>query len=663
MPRPIPTDDTTRLAIAGAPFDTLFPAQFSGREAIGAVTELNLRATGATPAIALSGLTGQHATLSLKWSDSPRLIDAVCTRAAQLPSTVEGSHYALELRSWLWLLTLASNNRIFQGKTSQQIVEAVFGGHGATDFSFSLTGTYEAREYCVQYAETDFAFVSRLCEEEGWFYFFQHENGKHTLVVADHNDAFATLPGSAATLTYTSGHTGERESGQILYCELVEQSVTGVFASSDYAYLTPTSQLFSQAEAVSDGPKVYEYPGRYQTSSAAASITKRRIDELRSGARLLIGESDCRALLPGYKFTLSDHESTDANIEWVVASVVHDASHDTYRNRFEAFPATTEYRPARATPRPVMPTQTATVVGKAGEELWTDQYGRVKVQFHWDRDGKNDENSSCWVRVAQPWASKRFGMQFMPRIGDEVVITFVDADPDRPLITGSVYNGANQPPYTLPDNQTQSGIKTSSSKGNAGFNELRFEDKQDNEEVSMQAQKDLNVKVLNDAAWTIGHDETRTIQHARTHTVKEADDTLVVESGNRSATVKTGNETVDIAGTRTVKAGGDETRSVGGNLVHTVSGNFTLNVDGNLTIKVGGSLTLQSTGDLSAKTDSSMSHQAALSLTNQAGTSLTNKSDGTLSNEAQSVSNKAGLEQTVDGGGLLTVKGGIVKIN
>ena len=380
--RPIPTDDTTRLAIAGAPFDTLFPAQFSGREAIGAVTELNLRATGATPAIALSGLTGQHATLSLQWSDTPRLIDAVCTRAAQLPSTVEGSHYALELRSWPWLLTLASNNRIFQGKTTQQIVEAVFNGHGATDFSFSLTGTYEAREYCVQYAETDFAFVCRLCEEEGWFYFFQHENGKHTLVVADHNDAFATLPGAAATLTYTPGHTGKRESGQILYCELVEQSVTGVFASSDYAYLMPTSQLFSQAEAVSDGPKVYEYPGRYQTSSTAASITKRRIDELRSGARLLIGESDCRALLPGYKFTLSDHESTDANIEWVVASVVHDASHDIYRNRFEAFPATFEYRPARVTPRPVMPTQTATVVGKAGEELWTDQYGRVKVQFH-----------------------------------------------------------------------------------------------------------------------------------------------------------------------------------------------------------------------------------------------------------------------------------------
>jgi type VI secretion system secreted protein VgrG len=310
-----------------------------------------------------------------------------------------------------------------------------------------------------------------------------------------------------------------------------------------------------------------------------------------------------------------------------------------------------------------MHTQTATVVGKAGEELWTDQYGRVKVQFHWDRDGKNDENSSCWVRVAQPWASKRFGAQFLPRVGDEVVVTFVDGDPDRPLITGSVYNGANQPPYVLPDNQTQSGIKTSSSKGGEGFNELRFEDKQDSEEVFMQAQKDLKVNVLNDAAYTIGHDETRTIQHARTHTIKDGDDSLVLESGNRGMNVKTGNETVDIAGTRTIKVGGDEKRTVGGNLTETVTGNYTLSVDGDLTIKVSGTLVIQSVGDLTAKTDGSMTQQAAMSLTNRAGTSLSNKSDGTLSNEGQSVTNKGALEQTIDGGGLLTVKGGIVKIN
>jgi len=662
MSRPVPTDDTTRIGIAGAPFDALFPASFAGREALSAVSELNVRASGAAPPVALSGLTGQHATLSLVWGDTPRLLDALCTRASQLPSTADGSHYALELRSWPWLLTLAANNRIFQGKTTRQIIEAVFGGHGATDFAFNLTGSDETREYCVQYAETDFAFVSRLCEEQGWFYFFQHGKGKHTLVIADNNDAFASLPG-AATLPCAAAGSGHRETGQILYCEVVEETVTGIFASSDYAYLTPAAQLYSQAEADASAPAVYEYPGRYQTDAAASAVTKRRVDALRNAKRRLVGESDCRALAPGGRFTLSGHESADANVAWVVSSVVHDANHSGYRNRFEAFPADSDWRPPRVTRRPSMPTQTATVVGKQGEELWTDQYGRVKVQFHWDRDGKNDEHSSCWIRVAQPWASKRFGAQFMPRVGDEVVVTFVDADPDRPLITGSVYNGANLPPYTLPGNQTQSGIRTSTSKGGAGFNELRFEDKQDSEEVFLQAQKDLNVNVLNDAGWTIGHDETRTIQHARTHTVKEGDDTLVVEQGNRSVTVKAGNESIDINGTRTVKTGGNETRTVGGNLEQTVSGNLTLTVDGNLTIKVGGTLTLQSSGNLSAKSEGSIALAAALSLTNQAGTSLTNKSDGTLSNEAQSVTNKGAVEQTVDGGGMLTVKGGIVKIN
>jgi type VI secretion system secreted protein VgrG len=662
MSRPSPSGEASRLLVGGAPFDALLAVRMSGREAIGETVELRLQATGSSSPLVLADLPGKHATVSLVSGSEPRLIDAVCTRAAQQPATVEGNHYTLELRSWPWLLTLASNNRIFQGKSTQQIIEAVFNGHGMSDFSFSLTGTDETREYCVQYAETDFAFISRLCEEEGWFYFFRHENGRHALVIADNNDAFAALPG-ASIIPYTPGQGGARESGQILRCELVQQSATGVFASSDYACLTPASMLFSQAQASPGDPTVYEYPGRYQASAAASAITKRRMDELRTGVRQLIGESDCRALMPGYKFTLSGHESEEANIAWVVKSVVHEASHETYRNRFEAFPAATPYRPARATRRPVMHTQTATVVGKTGEELWTDQYGRVKVQFPWDRDGKNDENSSCWVRVAQPWASKRFGAQFMPRIGDEVVVTFVDGDPDRPLITGSVYNGANLPPYVLPDNQTQSGIKTSSSKGGAGFNELRFEDKQDNEELFMQAQKDLTVNVLNDATHTIGHDETRTIQHARTHTIKDGDDSLVLESGNRSMNVKTGNETVDVAGTRTIKITGDEKRTVGGNLTETVTGNYTLSVDGDLTIKVGGALVIQSVGDLTAKTDGSLTQQAAMSLTNRAGTSLSNKSDGTLSNEGQSVTNKGALEQTIDGGGLLTVKGGIVKIN
>ena len=662
MDRPVSTDTKARISLSGSAFGSMFPARLEAREALDTPATLSLRVLGSLPAAAPGTMTGNHATVSLVWGDTPRLIDAVCTRAARLPSTVDASHFALELHSWPWLLTLSRNHRVFQGKTAQQIIEAVFAGHGMTDYTFSLTGTAATREWCVQYEESDFTFVSRLCEEEGWFYFFRHATGTHTLVIADSNDAFVALPGNA-TLNCTSGTSAARETAQILYCEIVEDTAAGLFAHTDYAWPTPAAQLYSQAQASPDGPTVYEYPGHYTTSDSGSTLAKQRVDALRATARLLVGESDCRALTPGYRFTLAGHEDESANVEWVVRSVTHEADHDQYRNRFEAFPAATTWRPARTTQRPRMPTQTATVVGKSGEEQWTDQYARVKVQFHWDRDGKNDEQSSCWIRVAQPWASKGFGMQFMPRVGDEVVVTFVDADPDRPLITGSVYNGANLPPYTLPDNQTQSGIKTNTSKGGNGFNELRFEDKQDNEEVFLQAQKDLNANVLNDAGWTIGHDETTTIKNARTHTVKGGDDTLVVEQGSRSMTVKTGDETVDIKGARTVKAGGDETRTVGGDLAQTVTGNMTLTVDGNLTIKVSGTLTLQSGGNLSAKSDASITQQAAMSLTNQAGTSLTNKSDGTLSNEAQSVTNKGAVQQTVDGGGMLVVKGGIVKIN
>ncbi|VWC49499.1 Rhs element Vgr protein [Burkholderia lata] len=652
----------SRLLFIGVPFESFLVVTLEGREAVSDGVELRVHVTGDAVPVALASLIGKQATLSLAWGDAPRQINAVCTRAAQLPSTGEGCHYELELRSWPWLLRLASSNWIFQGKTTQQIVEAVFNKHGATDYSFSLTGHYAPREYCVQYAETDFAFVCRLFEEEGWFYYFRHENGKHTMTIADSNDGFSSLPG-ITQIEYIHGRSGRIETGRILYCKLVRQTTTAAWTSSDFAYLTPASQLFSQARASADGPVLYEYPGCYQTSAAGSTVAKRRIDELQADAFRLSGDSDCRVLTPGYRFTLSGHESDDANIEWVVLDVTHEATHDAYLNRFDAIPGDTPFRGARKTRRQFMPTQTATVVGKGGEAMWTDKYGRVKVQFHWDRDGQFDENSSCWIRVAQSWAGKSFGAQFMPRVGDEVVVTFINGDPDRPLITGSVYNGVNLPPYALPDNQTQSGIKTRTSEGGAGFNELRFEDRKDNEEVFLQAQKDLKVNVLNDAAWTIDHDETSTIGNARTHTVKQGDDMLFVEQGNRSSTVKTGNETVEIAGTRTVKAGGNEQREVGGNFEQTVSGDYTLTVDGNLTIKVMGTLTLHSTGDLNAKTDGSMTHQAALSLVNKAGASLTNKSDGALSNEGLSVSNKGSAEQTVDGGALLTVKGGIIKMN
>ncbi|WP_271407780.1 type VI secretion system Vgr family protein [Pseudomonas sp. Q1-7] len=665
-----PADTATSLSLTASSLAELYPERLSGKETLNDLDSLVLDGYSATT-LTLTGGVATHVTATLHNDANQRPLDALVAEIHQLPADATAERYQLVLRPWLWWLTLASNNRVFQNKSTSDIVTGIFSDHGFTDFKLSLSGSYSPREYCVQYGETDFAFVSRLLEEEGIFWFFTHEDGKHTLVLGDSNDAFAQIP-NGPKLSYLGQAIGVRELHGVRSGQVCLQAVAGVYSATDYEFTTPTTSLYSQAEAVAGPRTVYEHPGGYTAKARGDSLSKQRVDALRSQEKRFIGESDCRWLVPGHWFTLDGHDDASLNIDWVVTSVTHEASHEHYRNRFEAIPKATSYRPPRTTPKPRMHTQTAIVVGKSGEEIWTDQYGRIKIQFPWDRDGKNDETASCWVRVVLPWSGKGFGMQFIPRIGQEVIVTFIDGDPDRPLVTGCVYNGDNTLPYALPDNQTQSGIKTNSSKGGGGFNELRFEDKKDAEEVFLQAQKDLKVNVLNDSTATIGHDETLTVQNARTRTVKDGDETITLEKGKRTVTIQTGSDSLDVKDARTVKVGADQTHSTGGNYSHTVSGNYELTVDGNLTIKVSGTLTLQSSGDLTAKSDQNLTTQAGMaltdkagtSLTNQAGTSLDNKAGTTLTNDAGvSLTNKASAEQTVDGGGMLTIKGGLVKVN
>ncbi|WFC62538.1 type VI secretion system tip protein VgrG [Pseudomonas sp. REST10] len=668
MPRP--TDTNTSLSLSASALTDLYPQTLSGEEALNALGSLTLNGDSAT-ALTLSSAVATHITATLHNDANQRPLDALVAEIRQLPADATADRYQVVLRPWLWWLTLASHNRVFQNLATSDIVTTIFKAHGFTDFKLSLSGSYEPREYCVQYGETDFAFVSRLLEEEGIFWFFTHEAGKHTLVLGDSSDAFVQIP-NGPKVPYLGQGMGQRELHGIRSAQYSVQAVSGVYSATDYAFTTPTTSLYSNAEAVAGPLSMYEHPGGYIAKARGDALTKQRVDGLRSQEKRLIGESDCRWLVPGHWFTLTGHDDASLNIDWVVTAVTHDASHEHYRNRFEAIPKATAYRPPRLTPKPRMHTQTAQVVGKSGEEIWTDQYGRIKIQFPWDRDGKNDETSSCWVRVVLPWSGKGFGMQFIPRIGQEVIVTFIDGDPDRPLVTGCVYNGDNTLPYALPDNQTQSGIKTNSSKGGGGFNELRFEDKKDAEEVFLQAQKDMKVNVLNDSTATIGHDETLTVQNARTRTVKEGDESITLEKGKRTVTIQTGSDSLDVKDSRTVSVGADQTHSTGGNYSHKVSGNYELTVDGNLTIKVTGTLTLQSSGDFTAKSDKNLTTQAGMaltdkagtSLTNQAGTSLDNKAGTTLTNDAGvSLTNKAAAEQTVDGGGMLTIKGGMVKVN
>ncbi|MGD8216755.1 type VI secretion system tip protein TssI/VgrG [Pseudomonas thivervalensis] len=669
MPRS--TDSNTTLSLTAATLSALYPESLSGEERLNALGSYILNGINDGASLDLTTAVASHVTTTLHKDALLRPLDWLVAEIRQLPADATAERYHLLLRPWLWWLSLASNNRVFQNLATSDIVTTIFNAHGFTDFQLKLSGSYTPREYCVQYGETDLAFVSRLLEEDGIFWFFSHEDGKHTLVLADSNDAFAPIP-NGPTVSYLGQKLGERELHGIRSGQMCLQAVAGVYQATDYEFTTPTTSLFSQAEAVAGPSSMYEHPGSYTAKAQGDALTKQRVDGLRSQEKRFVGESDCRWLVPGYWFTLAGHEDPTLNIDWVVTAVSHEASHESYRNRFEAIPKATAYRPARVTPKPRMHTQTAVVVGKAGEEIWTDEYGRIKLQFPWDRTGKNDETSSCWVRVVLPWSGKGFGMQFVPRIGQEVIVTFIDGDPDRPLVTGCVYNGDNALPYALPANQTQSGIKTNSSKGGGGFNELRFEDKKDAEEVFLQAQKDFNINVLNDTTATVGHDETLTVQNARTRTVKDGDETVTLEKGKRSVTIQTGSDSLDVKDTRTVTVGSDQTHSTGGNYDHKVTGNYSLTVDGNLTIKVSGTLTLESSGsfaiksgaDLAAQASTSISHKAGTALSNQAGTSLENKAGTTLTNDAGiSLVNKAAAEQTVDGGGMLTIKGGLVKVN
>lgn len=668
MPRPV--DSNSTLALSGSTLSALYPESLSGQESLGVAGVYQLCGLSDS-AVNMASAIATHVTVTLHNDANQRPLDALVAEIRQLPGDATADHYQLLLRPWLWWLTLARNNRVFQNLSTSDIVTTIFKAHGFTDFKLSLTGSYSPREYCVQYAESDFAFVSRLLEEEGIFWFFTHAEGAHTLVLADSNDAFVQIP-NGPTVAYLGQGMGGRELHGVRSGELVVQAVSGVYSATDYEFTTPTTSLYSQAQASAGPLTVYDHPGGYVAKARGDALTKQRVDALRSQQKRFVGDSDCRWLVPGHWFTLSGHDDAEANIDWVVTSVSHQVSHESYRNRFEAIPKSVNYRPLKTTPKPTMHTQVAKVVGKAGEEIWTDEYGRIKVQFPWDRDGKNDESSSCWVRVAQGWTGKGFGMQFIPRIGQEVVVTFIDGDPDRPLVTGCIYNGDNSLPYSLPANQTQSGIKTQSSKGGGGFNELRFEDKKDSEQVFLQAQKDLTFNVLNDTTATVGHDETLTVQNARTRTVKEGNETVTLEKGDRSVTLQAGSDTLDIHTDRTLKVGGNQTLTTNGNYSHTVKGDYSLTVSGDLTIKVTGKLTLQSTGDYLAKSSASVTTQAGTSLTNQAGTALTNKAGTSLDNKAGttltndagvSLTNKGGAEQTVDGGAMLTIKGGLVKVN
>lgn len=496
------------------------------------------------------------------------------------------AHYEAELRPWLWKLGLTHDCRIFQNLSVVEIIEQVFGAYSEAKFEKRLQATYPPREYCVQFDESDLAFVRRLMEHEGIFYFFEYAESGHTMILVD---AVAALrPAESLAMVSFGMADAYRDDDALLTWEVTSALLPRTYTHTDYDFEKPGLSLLARSEAEPErgafAGEHYRQPGAHLELDRGDVVAAIRREELQATHLRIRATGTVRGLASGHVFALADHPRADQNTRYLVLAAEYrvispgfdpDGAEgaEPFRAELVVSPAGIPFRPPRSTPRPVMRgPQTATVVGPAGEEIFTDQYARVKVQFHWDRLGARDENSSCFVRVSSAWAGAGWGFIQIPRIGQEVIVDFLDGDPDRPIITGRVYNAAEMPPYGLPGSATQSGWKSNSSPGGGGYNELMFEDKAGSELVNFQAQKDHALLVKNDRTKLVQHDQSDRIDNNAKHSVGV-------------------NLDEDVGNNKTVTVGVDQTTGVGSNDTETVGANRSLTVGSNETISVGASST------------------------------------------------------------------------
>ncbi|AHG92995.1 type VI secretion system Vgr family protein (plasmid) [Gemmatirosa kalamazoonensis] len=701
---------TLKLPTADVPLDV---QDFTCREGVSQLFELSILASAPRDAKSGPGLLtfdavlGKSATVvvDLPGGDH-RFFNGIVASVEEGGVTVSAGPFAkvpyrLEIVPNLWLLGRRTQSRIFQHVTVPDILEQVLTG---LDVRFELNGTYEPRDYCTQYRETDLAFASRLMEEEGMFYFFEHKDGAHTLVVGDTPQGHPTLP-TGATIKFEPLTGGTRTDDRIQLWEKRQTITSGKVTLWDHTFELPHKNLSADAAvvdsvtagkvthklhlSVSDKLELYDYPGEYaqrfsgtapgggdrpadvqkifQDNARTAKIRARQMD---SGAVVIRGMSNCRNLASGFRFTLTNHANGDG--DYLLLTVTHvgrveatpptggpagAAPPQNYENTFTCVPAAVVHRPPRLTPRPfVHGCQTATVVGPAGEEIFTDKYGRVKVQFHWDRAGKNDANSSGWLRVSTSWAGQQWGAIHIPRIGQEVVVDFLEGDPDRPIIIGSVYNAEQMPPYALPANKTQSGVKSRSSlKGTAAnFNEIRFEDKKGSEQLFIHAEKNQDIEVENDETQWVGRDQTVKIDRDRTENVGR-NETITI-GGNRTESVGKA-ESISVADGQTVSIGKDQSIDVGANRTVTVAKDQTTDIGEELKTTigkneehtVGEARTTSVAKDDKLDVGKKLLVQAADEIVFKTGdATITMKKDGTIKIEGKDV--------TIDGSGKINVK-------
>ncbi len=642
--------------------DVLLLRNMTGSEQLGRLFDYQLELLSEDVNIKHEDLLGTPFSVKLSLLDGgQRYFNGIVSRFSQIGFDGSFALYRATLVPWTWFLTRTADCRIFQEQSVPDIIKEIFREHGYTDFEERLSGSYRQWVYCVQYRETDFGFISRLMEQEGIYYYFTHEEGKHTLVMADSYSAHNSVPGFDEVPYYPPDESSLRERDHISKWSVLQAVQPGAFAHNDFDFVAPRKNLLTKRS----DPKpheaadleVYDYPGEYTESGDGEGYARIRLEEMHAGYESVQAEGSARGLASGALFNLINYPRDDQNREYLIVGAEYGLQSDLFGSAgaapegpvfqcsLTAMDAQTPFRPPRTTPKPtVQGPQTAIVVGKAGEEIWTDQYGRVKVQFHWDRYGKSDENSSCWVRVSHPWAGKNWGAVAIPRIGQEVIIEFLEGDPDQPIITGRVYNGDQMPPYGLPAGAVVSGIKSNSTKGGGGYNEYVMDDTKGNELIREHGQFDKDstiendlrehvlhdrsrdvtnnetVQVGNDRSKSIGHDEQTSVGRHRTESVGDNETISIgknrTESVGEDETISIGDnrtesvgkdETVTVGANRTENVGKDETVQIGEDRAHSVGKNDTLSVGKNLAIVAGdeiviktgsASITMKKNGDI-----------------------------------------------------------------
>jgi type VI secretion system secreted protein VgrG len=550
---------------------------FGVTEGISQLFSIDLEIVTENDALDFEQIIGQAGILTIQQyeEEEPRYFHGIISRLEQGTSGLRFTTYSATVVPKIWYLMHRHNCRIFQQMSVRDIVQKILSDFGlpGDEYQFVLQSDPPKREYCVQYRESEFDFISRLLEEEGIFYFFEHHNNKHILVMGDSTSAHKAIQGESQIIFHEPRPGQVADEPHIYTFNYTEEILSGKVTLKDYNFKKPALNLKGEKTGDKNTElEVYDYPGKFDEPGRGNNLAKVRLEEYQTVKKEGSGATTCTHFAAGFFFTMEEYPRDDFNKKYLITQhqisgsqpqVLEETAGEggsRFSSSFECIPFEVPYRPDRVTPKPVVEgSQTAIVVGPQGEEIYTNEHGQVKVQFHWDREGQMDEKSSCWIRVSQLWAGRSWGAMYIPRIGQEVIVDFLEGDPDRPIITGRVYHGTNKPPYPLPAEKTKSTIKSDSSKGGGGSNEFRFEDKKGQEEVYLHGQKDWNILIENDKGQTVGHDETLSVGNNRTKTVG-VDQSETIGS-NKTINVGT-NHTETIGSNMSLTVGANETETV-----------------------------------------------------------------------------------------------------